>query len=163
MLVTVATVATVISVLTSVQSVLVLGVFSATLSGADPLPARELAVRVAINLGATSLAIGAVALAHPERRGGWGRAASIVGISLVCALARASAQAAAGVYSAASGPGRVALVTEIATTGLLLALVTVLPFFISWSAREKFMGTPPLLPAPSVCRDWRWRHGSAKP
>lgn len=113
--------AVVIAVFTSVQSVVVLGVFSHALSGATPLPALELAVRIGVNVSVALALVLGVWFVRPERFRILGRIVAVIAIALAAALLRAALQVAVGVYvTVRSGLGP--LMVEVAATSTVLAL-----------------------------------------
>jgi signal transduction histidine kinase len=110
----------VFAVSTSLQSVLVLGVFSPTLRAAAANPLVDLLVRIAINLGAMMLLVALAALLRPEGRRGPVRACAILGIGLVVSALRCVVQVATGIYVIADTG---AILTEFGLGFLVSVLV----------------------------------------
>lgn len=110
------------AVATSLQSVLAMGVYSATLRGLPSTPVVELVLRGVINVGTVGLVLALVAVLRPERRAFPIAVLQGTLIVVACALVRALVQLATGVY--ADGTAWVAF-AEIVTTGAA-CLVTLL-------------------------------------
>ncbi|WP_378147663.1 sensor histidine kinase [Cnuibacter sp. UC19_7] len=87
------------AVATSVQSVLAMGVYSSTLRGLPSAPVVELVLRGVINVGTVCLVLALVALFRPERRSFPIAVLQSILIVVGCALVRALAQIATGVYA----------------------------------------------------------------
>ena len=118
----VAVLAAAIAVFTSVQSVMVLGVFSHVISGVEREPWRELAVRVSVNLVGVALLVAGVAAVRPERRRPLVRVLAVVGIALAAAIARAVLQVVNGVWDPAVPDGFATIAVEVAATTVILVL-----------------------------------------
>ena len=124
-------VAGIIAIYTSVQSGLVLGVFSETLSGAAALPVIELVMRGCINLAGTAvIGLGVIALA-PERRRGIRLFMSVVVIALASSFMRAWLQAATGIYSLDTTDHTLAWITEILSSTSLAVFAIVVGLLAS--------------------------------
>ncbi|MFT4229753.1 MAG: ATP-binding protein, partial [Microbacterium sp.] len=117
-------VAAVIAVYTSVQSVMVLGVFSRVLSGTAQVASIELIVRTGVNLTGVGLFAAAIWVIHPERRGGRGRFLVSLVIAAAASIVRSALQLAVGVYALgdASTARTVAVELIMATTLFLFSL-----------------------------------------
>ncbi|AXH35257.1 hypothetical protein DVJ78_07440 [Humibacter sp. BT305] len=99
MLTVTATIGLLFAVATSVQSVLAMGVYSATLRGVPSAPVAELLVRGLINVATVGLMLALVATLRPERRSLPIAVLQSVLIVVGCALVRALVQLATGVYA----------------------------------------------------------------
>ncbi|WP_460772498.1 sensor histidine kinase [Microbacterium sp. GXF7504] len=122
---TLAVLVAVIAVFTSLQSVMVLGAFSHSISGSEPVPWKELVVRISVNLVGGAVLVFGVILVRPEHLRILPRSLAVVGLALGSAAVRGMLQATTGVYDPWHGDGLVTLVIEALTTATILVLAQV--------------------------------------
>ena len=109
-----------IAVFTSLQSVMVLGAFSHAISGNEPVPWKELVVRVSVNLLGGGVLVLGVMLVRPEQLRILPRALAVIGLALGTAAVRGMLQVTTGVYDPWRGGGLATVVVEARERRLIL-------------------------------------------